>query len=132
VSVTPFIAQNRWHYAHRSMFWGRSSLVNDDIAECPCYPICSGLGVETAQWCRYRKSDLPPPGTHKFNPRDSWCPPGVQATVLLLGHMLAGQSEDHDAVAPLLERVRRWVESLRARPASSYLRGQVPTSSKGN
>lgn len=57
---------------------------DDEIIQCPCYEVCLSLGVEMGRWCRYRKSEVPPPGMHRFNPRDTWCPPGVQASVLLL------------------------------------------------
>ena len=56
----------------------------DEIIECPCYRICSALGIETGAWCRYRKSSVPPPGMHRFDPKDEWCEPGTQATLLML------------------------------------------------
>jgi len=103
----------------------------EQIIECPCYPICSGLGLETGRWCRYRPSDLPPPGMHKFNPKDTWCPPGVQANVIMLGHMLAGDKADPERLQPALDSVRRWLHDLRNQPASSYGRGQAPPSKGG-
>jgi len=87
--------------------------MNDDIIECPCYHVCSALGIETRTWCRYRKSDLPPPGLHNFNPKDTWCPPGVQANVLMLGYMVAGETRDRERLEPVLDQVRNWAAELR-------------------
>jgi hypothetical protein len=56
----------------------------EEIMQCPCYPICSDLSGGTKQWCRYRRSDLPPPGMHAFDPRQEWCEPGTRAALLLL------------------------------------------------
>ena len=84
----------------------------DEIIECPCYRVCAGLGLEMKQWCRYRKSDLPPPGMHKFNPKDTWCPPGVQASVLMLARLLAGESADVEGVQQVLEKISSWVHDL--------------------
>lgn len=89
----------------------------DKIIECPCYRICAGLGLELKRWCRYRKSDLPPPGLHRFDPKDEWCPTGVQANVLLLGYMLSGKSDDPGQLTPMLEQVRNWARELRKQPA---------------
>jgi len=89
---------------------------SDTIIACPCYPICSQLGVETGMWCRYRKSDLPPPGMHAFNPKDTWCPAGVQANLLMLGYMLAGKAGDASQLKPVLDEVRTWTRDLRREP----------------
>ena len=83
------------------------------MIECPCYLLCVGLGLEVGRWCRYRKSDLPPPGMHRFDPKEQWCPTGVQANVIMLGYMLSGETEDADRVMPALEQVRRWARELR-------------------
>ncbi len=88
----------------------------DQSIQCPCYPICSALGVETGQWCQYRESDLPPPGLHTFDPKDTWCPPGVQANVMMLGHLLAQRGDPSGQLQPVLTRVRRWARELRAEP----------------
>lgn len=106
--------------------------MTDEITECPCHPICSGLGLETGQWCRFQKSDLPPPGMRKFDPRDTWCRAGVQANVLMLGYMLAGRKEDPEALRPALDSVRRWLRDLRSQPTRSYLRGQAGLPTEGD
>ena len=85
----------------------------DEIIECPCYRVCAGLGLEMKQWCRYRKSDLPPPGMHRFDPKEEWCPPGVQANVLMLGYLLSGETGNPDRLRPILEQVRSWAEDVR-------------------
>jgi len=90
---------------------------HDEIIECPCYRVCAGLGLEMKRWCRYRKSDLPPPGLSSFDPKEQWCPAGVQANVLMLGYMLAGQTADADRLKPVLEQVREWARALRREPA---------------
>ena len=56
----------------------------DDIIECPCYRICAELGVEMGRWCRYREADAPPAGMHDFDPKSTWCEPGVQAMLLMM------------------------------------------------
>lgn len=89
---------------------------SETIIQCPCHPVCSQLGVETGMWCRYRKSDLPPPGMHAFNPKDTWCPAGVQANVLMLGYMLAGNTGDASHLEPVLAQVRDWARELRPEP----------------
>jgi len=101
--------------------------LNEEIVECPCYRICTGLGIETGQWCRYRKSALPPPGMHRFDPKETWCPPGVQANLLMLAYMLARGREDTGKLQTALEEVRRWARELRGEPA-----GYHPTGSQGN
>jgi len=106
--------------------------MTDEVIECPGYPICSGLGLETSQWCRYRKSDLPPPGMRKFDPKETWCPSGVQANVLMLGYMLAGRKEDPETLQPALDSVRRWLRELRSQPTTSYTRGQAAPPSEGD
>lgn len=106
-----------------SRWFQRSARVNtqDEVIECPCYRVCAGLGLEVKRWCRYRKSDEPNPGMHRFDPKDEWCPTGVQATVLLLGHMLANGAEE-SALAEKLGEVRTWVQSLRrGQPSSEEL-----------
>ena len=60
------------------------SAQEEEIIACPCFSICRGLGVELKTWCRYRKSDVPPPGMHRFDPKETWCPPGVQALLLMM------------------------------------------------
>jgi hypothetical protein len=100
--------------------------------ECPCYRICSGLGVETGPWCRYHTSDLPPPGMHKFDPKDTWCPPGVQANVLMLAYMLAGDDHGRRRLRSALDSVRRWLRDLRSQPVGSYPRRQTAASNRGN
>ena len=90
----------------------------DEITECPCYHVCAGLGLETKRWCRYRESQAPPPGMHRFNPKDEWCPAGVQANVLMLGYMLAGERGDPERLKPVLEQVREWARELPRKPAS--------------
>ncbi len=99
----------------------------DEIIACPCYPVCSQLGIETGMWCRYRKSDLPPPGMHAFDPKETWCPAGVQANVLMLGYMLAGNDGDASRLSPVLEQVRRWARELREKPAGYSLTGDGQT-----
>ena len=99
----------------------------DEIIACPCYPVCSQLGIETGMWCRYRKSDLPPPGMHAFDPKETWCPAGVRANVLMLGYMLAGNDGDANRLNPVLEQVRRWARELRKKPAGYRLTGDGQT-----
>ena len=91
----------------------------DEIIECPCYRVCAGLGLEMKRWCRYRKSDLPPVGLHRFDPKDEWCPTGVQANAVLLGYMLA-EGGDSEVLHGALARVRQWAQDLRARDTSAY------------
>ncbi len=89
--------------------------MNEDTVQCPCYSICSTLGLEIGPWCRYHSSDLPPPGMHKFDPKDTWCPPGVQAAVLMLGHLAARQNGPAEPLDSALEKVRAWAQALPAR-----------------
>ena len=96
--------------------------------ECPCYPICSGLDLETGPWCRYHTSDLPPPGMHKFDPKRTWCPPGVQANVLMLAYMLAGDDQDRPRLRSALDKVRRWLGAVRGQPAGSHPARQTAAS----
>ncbi len=100
----------------------------EQIIECPCYPICANLGIQPGRWCRYRKSDLPPPGLHSFNPKDTWCLPGVQANLIMLAYMLAGEERESHKLTPALEQVRRWVQELRAPPISYRPEGERPHS----
>jgi hypothetical protein len=86
---------------------------SEQTIECRCYHVCAGLGLETKQWCRYRKSDLPPTGMHRFDPKEDWCPTGVQASVLMLGYMLSGETGDPERLRPALEQVRKWARELR-------------------
>ena len=81
--------------------------------ECRCYHVCAGLGLETKQWCRYRKSDLPPPGMHRFDPKEDRCPTGLQASMLMLGYMLSGETGDHERLQSALGQVRTWTAQLR-------------------
>jgi hypothetical protein len=90
----------------------------DPVIECPCYRICSALGVKTSTWCRYRKSAAPPVGMHRFDPQETWCPGGVQANVIMLGYMIVGQNRDPKALAPALAKVREWAATLRPAPHS--------------
>lgn len=83
------------------------------VIECPCHRICAALGVRMSPWCRYRGSAAPPPGTHRFDPQETWCPGGVQANVMMLGYMLIGQNRDPEALAPALAKVREWAARLR-------------------
>lgn len=85
--------------------------MNDHIIECPCYRVCALLGVEPQQWCRYRKSDLPPPGMHRFDPKETWCPPGVRSAVLMVSYLVAGRKVDGEDVTRALRDVRRWAQS---------------------
>ena len=84
----------------------------EEIIECPCYRVCTGLGLEARRWCRYRKSDLPPPGMHRFDPKEDWCPTGVQANVLMLGYTLS-EGGSPDSLRFALARVRQWSQELR-------------------
>ncbi len=94
--------------------------MNDEIIECPCYRICSALGVETGQWCRYRKSDLPPPGMHRFEPKETWCPPGVQASVMMLARLLAGEDAGIEGLQRALASITSWVRDLRSPERGEY------------
>lgn len=85
---------------------------NDAIIECPGYRVCAGLGVEMSPWCRYRKAAAPPPGMHRFDPKDQWCPAGVQANVLMLGYTLSEEGSP-DSLHFALARVRQWSQELR-------------------
>ena len=90
------------------------SAPNDDIVECPCYPICAALEVGLGPWCRYRPSDLPPPGMHRFDPKESWCPPGVRANLLMLSYLVSGGALKPEEIEHILQRIRRWPQELRA------------------
>lgn len=92
--------------------------MKDEMVECPCYAICVGLGIQVGRWCRFRPSELPHPGVTEFRPESTRCPPGLQATVLLLGHMLA--DGDNRALSQKLGQVRNWVKSIRDRQDGSY------------
>jgi hypothetical protein len=80
----------------------------DEVIECPSYRVCGGLGLEMRQRCCYRTSELPPPGMHRFDPKEEWRPAGVQANVLMLGYMLSGEAANPAATGDALARVRRW------------------------
>ena len=54
-----------------------------------------------------------PPGMHRFDPKEEWCPPGVQANVLMLGYLLSGETGNPDRLRPILEQVRSWAEDVR-------------------
>jgi hypothetical protein len=56
---------------------------------------------------------------HRFDPKDEWCPPGVQANVLMLGYMLSGETGEPERLRPALEQVRKWARELR-QERSSY------------
>jgi len=84
----------------------------DEIIECPCYRICNALGLEMKPWCRYRRSDLPPPGMHRFEPKETWCPPGVQANVLMLAHLLVGKSAGVEEAQQILANITSWAHNL--------------------
>jgi hypothetical protein len=90
----------------------------ETIIECPCYRVCAGLGVKTSTWCRYRQSAAPPPGMHRFDPQETWCPGAVQANVLMLGYMLAGGAGETERLKPALDQVRAWTRELRKEPAT--------------
>lgn len=92
--------------------------MNDHVIECPCYHICAGLGLEMSPWCRYHESDVPPPGMHRFNPKEEWCPSGVQANVLMLAHMLGGEKGEPEQLAAALEQVRLWAQEVRRQRAA--------------
>lgn len=92
---------------------------DDHVVECPCYQICKQVGIEPNRWCRYRESELPPPGTWRFNPKEHWCPPGVQATVTMLAHM-ASAGGDPDVVAALLDQVQVWARETRKQAENPY------------
>jgi len=85
----------------------------DASFECPCYAICSVLEVETGRWCRYRQSDVPPPGLHRFAPEEERCPGGVQADIQILAYLLTEGSGDAALLRSALERVQEWVRAFR-------------------
>jgi len=87
----------------------------DEIIQCPCYNVCAGLGLEMKQWCRYRKSQLPPPGMHRFHPKETWCPPGAQANILLLAYLVADRAGDAKQLEPAIEQVKRWANDIQPR-----------------
>jgi hypothetical protein len=89
----------------------------DQLIECPCYHICKSLGLEVKRWCRYYESELPPPGMFRFNPKEEWCPTGVQANVLMLGHLLTQGAIEPERAEAILEQVRQWAQELRKRPS---------------
>ena len=95
--------------------------MNQEVIECPCYQICASLEIETGRWCRYRRSDLPPPGMHSFDPTDKWCDPGVRANVLLLAYLAQRSGGEPATLATLLERVRRWAKEYRSGEHPSHL-----------
>jgi hypothetical protein len=97
--------------------------MNEETIECPCYRVCAGLGLEMKRWCQYRKSDLPPPGMWVFNPKDDWCPPGMQANVLILGYMTLGAGRQSEELAAVLGNVREWARSLRTAESTHNLMG---------
>ena len=87
--------------------------VGDELTTCPCYHVCCGLGLEMLRWCRFDSRDLPPPGMYVFNPKDSWCRPGVQAAVLMLGYLLSHSGGDRETLDGLLSQVRQWTAEQR-------------------
>lgn len=92
--------------------------MKNDLVACPCYEVCRELGIGLGQWCRFRRSAVPIPAMARFYPEETWCPPGVRATVLMLGHMLANGAEG-SALADKLAEVRTWVQSLRQGQSAS-------------
>jgi hypothetical protein len=68
----------------------------------------------------------------KFDPRQTWCPGGVQANILMLGYMLAGRKENPELLQPALDSVRHWLREIRTRPATSYPRGQAALPPEGD
>jgi len=95
--------------------------MNEEVIECPCRQICTSLGIETGRWCRYRKSDLPPPGMHSFDPKEKWCQPGVQANVMLLAHLVRRNGSKPATLDSLVEQVRRWAKDSRSEEHPSHL-----------
>ncbi len=93
--------------------------MRDDVVACPCYEVCRGLGTGLGQWCTFRRSEAPNPGMARFRPEETWCAPGVRATVAMLGYMLAN-GVGGSAFADKLGEVRTWVQSLRRGQSSSY------------
>ncbi len=92
----------------------------DDIIECPCYRICSALGIESGRWCSYHTAELPPPGTWRFNPKEEWCPPGVQANVMMLSSLLPQGSVKPETLEAALLKVREAIQDLRNSPAGYH------------
>lgn len=86
----------------------------DAFHGCPCYAICSSLGIEQGQWCRYRQSDVPPPGQHHFVSEEEQRPGGVQADIQMLACLL---TEGCPTAAALLRaalaRVQDWARAFR-------------------
>ena len=86
----------------------------DEVIECPCYRVCAGLSLEMKRWCRYRKSDLPPPGLWWVRPKEEGCPAGVQAGVLTPGYTLSeGGSADSHHFVPVTSHWRECVSGRR-------------------
>ncbi len=106
--------------------------MNDKVIECPCHRVCSLLEVATGRWCRYRESQVPPPGMHSFDPKDTWCPAGMQASVIMLGYMLAGEKRGADELGSVLAEVREWARSLQAAPATMGLGTTAPGADSGS
>ena len=92
----------------------------DKLIECPCYQICQRLGIETNRWCSYYESELPPPGLWRFDPKEYQCPPGVQANVMMLAHLLTQGAMDPERVEAALEQVRQSAQALRKQPEPGY------------
>jgi hypothetical protein len=90
--------------------------MTEESIECPCYRICSALGIETGSWCHYRKSDVPPPGMHNFDPKSTWCDPGVQANIMMLAHLITGQGKGEPldaALAQVRESMQKFISKKR-------------------
>ncbi len=85
--------------------------MNDQIVACRCLRICATLGVELGQWCRYHTSDLPPPGMARFDPKESWCPPGVRANIMMLAYLVSRREDPDGEIPHVLDRVRQWVRA---------------------
>jgi len=109
-----------------SRWFRRSARVStqDEVIECPCYRVCAGLGLEMKRWCRYRPSDLPPPGMWVVNPKADWCPTGVQANVLMLGYTLS-EGGSPDSLHFALARVRQWSQELREQDTTAENQGRA-------
>ena len=91
---------------------------SDEIIECPCYQVCEGLSLEMSTWCHYSTAAVPPPGTVRFDPKEAWCPPGVQANVLMLGYMLTKGEGDPERLQMMLAQVRQWAKEIRGESVS--------------
>jgi hypothetical protein len=96
----------------------------DEIVACPCYRICSVLGIEPGRWCSYHTSDLPVPGLWRFDPKEKWCPPGVQANVMMLSALLTNGDMTAEHLESVLKKVREMIRTFHAAPAAYNPDGQ--------